>query len=261
MLEWRSREAELTSLAVTTLLARHAGARIVIAHVSHPEAASLVQRERDLGAFLSAETCPQYLVLREDEVLEHGALRKFTPPARARSQADLDAMWARLADGTLTHVSTDHAPATLEQKRQGSIWDVHFGLPGLDTTLPVLLDAAHRGKLTYERVAGVYSETPARTYRLYPRKGALELGSDADLVLVDPGAEWVVKDGDVLSKAGWSPFSGRRLVGRPVGTYLRGQLIAKDGEVVAEPGTGHYLPGPGQRGKSLGVAPPPRAGR
>jgi dihydroorotase (multifunctional complex type) len=242
---WRNRAAELTAVAVTTLLARLAGARAVVAHVSHEAALELVERERAAGADVVAESCPQYLTLLEEEVLEHGAFRKFTPPARARGPEDLEAMWRALADGRIAYTSSDHAPSTAEQKRAGSIWDVHFGLPGLDTTFSVLLDGAHAGRITYERVVEAYAEAPARLYGLWPRKGRLAEGADADLVLVDPEARWRVTDEDVLSKAGWSPFAGRTLVGRAVRTYLRGLLAADGGRVVAEPGAGCFLAGAG----------------
>jgi len=236
--DWRSREAELTALAGTAGLARATGARAVAAHVSHADALAAADG-------LRIESCPQYLVLREDEVLREGALRKFTPPARARAAADLDAMWGALADGRIDYVSTDHAPSTREQKAAGSIWDVHFGLPGLDTTLSVLLDGAHAGRISYPRVAEAYAEAPARLYGLWPAKGALRPGADADLVLVDPEERWTVRDADVRSKAGWSPYAGRTLVGRAVRTYARGRLAAAGGEVVAEPGAGRWLPGAG----------------
>ena len=244
---WRSRDAELTALATTTLLARLSGALVVLAHVSGPKALALVARERLAGARVSAETCPQYRTLTEDEILEHGPCRKFTPPARARSAGELDAMWRALAEGEIEYVATDHAPSTPAQKREGSIWDVHFGLPGIDTTLAVLLDAAHRGRLSYERVVEAYAEMPARRYGLFPRKGRIAPGSDADVVLVDADACWTVRDDDIVSRAGWSPFSGRTFIGRAVRTFLRGRLVAEDGEVLAPPGTGQFLPGRGAR--------------
>jgi dihydroorotase (multifunctional complex type) len=235
---WRNPEAERTALAVARVLADSTGARVVAAHVSHPAAL-------EAAAELAIETCPQYLTLLEEEVIERGPFRKFTPPARAHSAADLEAMWQALRDGAIDYVSSDHAPSTSEQKRAGSIWDVHFGLPGVDTTLPILLDGAHAGRISYERLVSLYSETPARMYGLWPDKGRLEPGADADLVLVDPTAEWTVSDAAILSKAGWSPFAGRRIVGRAVRTYLRGELIASDGTVHAEPGAGRFLSGAG----------------
>ena len=150
-------------------------------------------------------------------------------------------MWRALAEGEITYMATDHAPSTAEQKRAGSIWDVHFGLPGVDTTFPFLLDGARAGRISYERVVEAYSERPARLYRL-GRKGRLEPGADADLVLVDPEARWEVADGDIRSRAGWSPFAGRTLVGTAVRTYLRGCAIALDGDLAGEP-TGAFVAG------------------
>ncbi|WP_127359303.1 dihydroorotase [Actinacidiphila soli] len=244
--DWRNRDAELVAASVAALLVRRTAARATIAHVSNPEVAAYVARERAQGARLAAEGCPQYFLLREDEALDQGALRKFTPPARARTDEDEREMWQLLREGTLTHMSTDHAPSTLEQKRAGDIWNVHFGLPGLDSTMALLLDAAARGHLTYEDVARVYSEVPAKTYGLWPRKGRLAVGADADLVMVDPGAERVLRNEDVLSKAGWTPFDGRRVKGRPVRTYLRGTLVAENHKPFGER-AGVFVPGAGGR--------------
>jgi dihydroorotase (multifunctional complex type) len=242
--EWRNRDAEVVAAAVAALLVRRTGATATIAHVSHPEVAEYVAQERTRGARLAAEACPQYFLLREEEVIEQGPLRKFTPPARARTDDDEKQMWQLLRRGTLTHMSTDHAPSTLEQKRAGDIWNVHFGLPGLDSTMSLLLDAAARGQLSYEDVVRVYSESPARTYGLWPRKGRIAPGADADLVLVDPAGERTLRNQDVLSKAGWTPFDGRRVHGLAVRTYLRGSLVAEEGRPVGARG-GRFLPGRG----------------
>lgn len=242
--EWRNRDAELLATSTTALMAQRTGARVVIAHASNPEIAAIAHQHRSAGARLWVETCPQYFMLFEHEAIDWGALRKFTPPARARTDADLAQMWRCLAEGQFDIVSSDHAPSTIEQKQE-PIWEAHFGLPGLDTTICVLLDAAHRGLISYERVAEVYSERPAKLYGLYPSKGRLAPGSDADLVLVDPQARWTVADEDIISKAGWSPYSGRVMRGRAVATYSRGSLAASEGRVVAEPGAGRFLPGAG----------------
>lgn len=245
--EWRSREAELVATSVMGLLARLSGVRAIAAHVSHPAALDLVERERRLGARLWIESCPQYLYLREDEILDHGGFRKFTPPARIRAEADRNEMWRRVAQGGVTHVSTDHAPSTRHHKTEGSIWDVHFGLPGVETTLTMLLNGAAEGRISLERVLELTAETPARLFGLYPRKGSLDVGADADVVLVDPGAERTLDDASVVSKAGWTPYAGRRVRGRAVMTFSRGRLVAREGRPVGEPGWGRFLPGPGAR--------------
>jgi dihydroorotase-like cyclic amidohydrolase len=124
---------------------------------------------------------------------------------------------------------------------------VHFGLPGLDSTMALLLDAVARGHLTYEDVVRVYSERPAQAYGLWPRKGRIAVGADADAVLVDPGARRTLRSADVLSKAGWTPFDGRSVSGRVVQTYLRGALVAEDGRPLDER-TGRFVSGPGAAG-------------
>lgn len=237
--EWRSVEAELVAVNTVALLARLTGANVTVAHASQPEVVDLVNRERELGAQLSIESCPQYFYLDTDEVRKRGPTRKFTPPAREAPAGDL--MWERLASGGIDLISTDHAPSTMDQKFGSDIWDCPFGLPGVETTLTMLLNAAAEGRITLEGIARAYSETPARLLGLYPRKGAIHPGSDADIVLVDPDEEHVLRDENIVSKAGWTPFDGLGVKGRPVITFLRGALVAERGDIVADPGTGRFV--------------------
>jgi dihydroorotase (multifunctional complex type) len=245
--EWRSCEAEEIAAAETAMLARLTGARVVIAHTSHPEAVDLIRRERAGGARVWVESCPQYFFLHEAEVLQHGPFRKFTPPARLRTPDDAAEMWRRLAEGDITHISTDHAPSTRAQKQGGNIWQVPFGLPGVETTLTLMLHAAHEGWVTLERVVDALCERPARLYGLYPQKGSLLPGADADITLVDPARSRVIQDDQVISKSGWSPYAGMAVVGGPVMTFSRGRLVAQDGRPLGEPGWGRWLPGAGAR--------------
>jgi dihydroorotase (multifunctional complex type) len=243
--EWRSLTAELVAVAVASLLIRRSDARAAIAHVSTKEVANYIAAERGRGAHIAAEACPQYFLLRESDVLEHGNLRKFTPPARARIDADEIEMWRLLREGVLTHMSSDHAPSTLAQK-SGAIWDVHFGLPGIDSTMSILLDAASRGYLSYEDVTRVYSEAPAKHYGLWPRKGRLAVGADADVILVDPTAKRTLSNDEVISKAGWTPFAGRTVTGRVLETFSRGVSVAREGIPVGA-GEGQFVAGAGAR--------------
>jgi dihydroorotase len=227
LVEWRSREAELVAVAATAAAVLESGAVATIAHVSNPAVLDVIDEFRRLGADLEAEACPQYFGLDEGELATAGALRKFTPPARIRDEGERARMWQAVADDRFSHFSTDHAPSTMAQKAGLEFWDAPFGLPGLDTTLPFLLDAALGGRITMSDVVRLYATAPAARYRL--PKGVIEVGADADLVLVDPGASWTVSDDDIISKAGWSPFAGRTLRGGVVSTYLRGTQIASDG--------------------------------
>ncbi|UQX88989.1 dihydroorotase family protein [Jatrophihabitans telluris] len=245
--EWRSREAELVAVNAVCMLARLTGVTATIAHVSSPAVAQVIAHARGLGANIFAEACPQYFLLREEEILTHGALRKFTPPARTRSLADEADMWRLLRDETLSHVSSDHAPSTAAQKAAGTIWDAPFGLPGLDTTLPVLLDSALTGRISVEDLVRSYSYTPAARYGLRG-KGRLAVGADADVVLVDPAARWTLANEDLRSKAGWSPYAGREFRGEVKSVLLRGIEIMSEGGPVG-PKAGRFIPGAGARSR------------
>ena len=237
--EWRSTEAELLAVSMVALLARLTKANVTIAHASQPGVVDLVRREQALGAALTVESCPQYFYLTSEDVKKHGPIRKFTPPAR--SEAAREEMWQRLERGEVDLISTDHAPSTLQQKFGKDIWECPFGLPGVETTLTMLLHAVNQGKISLEQVARFYSETPARLLGLFPRKGAIRIGSDADLVLVDMQQEHTLSNARILSKAGWTPFDGLSVKGRPTMTLLRGAIVAQDGKVSAPPGTGRYV--------------------
>ena len=172
LIEWRSRRAEISALTMVGALAAATGAAITFAHVSSGEAVTAVQTARRWGADAAAEACPQYLALDESEIRSEGALRKFTPPARSRNDDERDEMWRALRNGSLTHVATDHAPSTLEQKLEGDIWEAPFGLPGLDTTYPFMIDAALAWRPHHRRGRPPLRRYPRRALRPRPRQGA-----------------------------------------------------------------------------------------
>jgi dihydroorotase len=249
ILEWRTREAEVIASQAVASLARLTGARTVIAHATHPAIVEITERERRAGARLTVESVPRYFYLREDEILKEGPFRKFAPPARVRSHEEELAMWQALADGRIDHISSDHSPSTPEQKRKGNIWEVPFGVPGVENTLSLMLNAAHEGWVPLPRLVRALCEVPARTYGIYPRKGAIRVGSDADLVLVDLDAAHTFRNEATISKAGWTPYHGRTVYGRPAATFVRGRLVARDGSPVMDPGYGRFIPGPGAAGR------------
>ena len=239
--EWRNPLAEQVAVNAVGLLALASKAKTVIAHCSHPQIVDTVAGLRQRGARIYAEACPQYFFLKEDEIKAAGGLRKFTPPARAKTRGDLNLMWERLRGGSFSYIASDHAPSNLNQKQKGSIWEVPFGLPGIDTTLPIMMDSAARGRLSYPNLVELYARMPALIYGLYPKKGALRQGSDADFVLVDPKAQALLEDRNILSKAGWTPFSGRTLRGKVLATFVRGRKVAENGRCVEEAGWGIFV--------------------
>ena len=245
LIEWRSLQAEELAVATTVILARATRARVVIAHASSPRIVELAVRLRGEGS-VYVESCPQYLLLLEGELLRDGPLRKFTPPARARSTSELECMWALLSNGLIDYISSDHAPSTRAQKLAGGIWEAPFGLPGIDTTFPLMLDAALQGRISLEHLVQLYSMGPARIHRLFPRKGHLGVGADADMVIVDPTANRLIDDTTILSMAGWSPYAGRNVRGGVVDVILRGQVVVDRG-VFDDRRLGQFLPGPGYR--------------
>jgi dihydropyrimidinase len=229
------------------MLAEVAGAPICIAHVTSAGAARHVAEARARGAAVVAETCPQYLVL-DESVYDSGGgceVAKFvcSPPMRARTH--VDALWEALAAGSIQQVSSDHAPFRFEGQKTGGCEDftqIPNGLPGIETRLPLLFtEGVATGRITPERFVELTSEGPARIFGLYPRKGRIAPGADADLIVVDPEREVVVDPSVLHSAVDYSPYEGMRLKGFPTWTISRGDVIVADGRLEAAPGRGRLV--------------------
>ncbi|WP_033288881.1 dihydroorotase [Amycolatopsis jejuensis] len=232
LLNARPASAESTSVAVAAHLSRLTGCRFHVVHMASAEAAEIVRQARADGVGISAETCPQYLSFTADDYAEIGPIMKVYPPIRQR--ADQDALWQAVRDGVVVSVGSDHAPHTLEEKAAG-LDTQPAGVVGVETLVPTMLDAMARGRLDPVRLADVLSTSTAKLYGLYPRKGSLLPGTDADLTVVDPAAEFEVRDADLHALHPLSPWSGRRLTGRPVATVLGGRVAMRDGVVEGKP--------------------------
>jgi allantoinase len=210
-------------------------------HLSLAESAALIRGAKS-HARVSAETCPHYLTLDEDDLARLGTYGRCAPPLRPRP--NVEALWEFLADGTLEFVASDHCPYLPEQKAQGfsTIWKAPLGLTGAQTLGPLLLSEAVNGRgLRLTDFVRVTSAGPARFFGLYPRKGAIQPGSDADLVLYDPQASWTIRAADFLELSKWTPFEGRLCRGRVVRTLVRGRTVYQDGEILVEPGFGKFV--------------------
>jgi dihydroorotase len=227
LLAARPDTAEAVSIAVAAELSAATDCRFHIVHTSSRRGIQAVRRAQAEGVRLTAETCPHYLSFTDTHFADLGVAMKVYPPIR--TQDDQAALWTAVTDGTVASIGSDHAPHTLAEKALG-LESAPAGVLGVETLGAVMVDAMVHGHLSPERLAWVLSESTARLYGLYPRKGTLEVGSDADFTLVDPNGSTLVDQARMHSKQPLSPWHGRTLRGAIRLTVLRGEIIACDGE-------------------------------
>lgn len=246
--DWRPANTELLAISNAVALAKEIGARAVFAHVSLCESLRLIQEARRAGAMVYAESCPQYFYLTKEDLARKGPWLKFAPPVR--EPANVAQMWQELELGHVDIISTDHCPYPREEKAAGldDIWKAPYGIPGIETTVRLMLNGVNQGKVSLERVVQALSETPAKLYGLYPRKGTLLPGADADILLVDMSVREKLSNDTVVSKCRWTPYDGMEVQGKVVMTLVRGTVVAENGRPVGEPGYGQFIPRPGAGG-------------
>ena len=239
--EWRSKLAEYVAVQTVISIAKETGCRTIIAHVSQPELLDQLYQARHEGYEIYAESCPHYFHLTVEDLDRLGPWAKFTPPMNTvEKQVEL---WQKFDQGYVTTIGSDHCPYPKSQKIPGekNIWDAPNGIPGIETSLRLMLDGVAHGKTTINRVVECMCENPAKVYGLYPRKGHLNPGADADIVIVNMEREKVVDNADIISKCGWSPFNGHILKGVPEKVFVRGKLVAEDGQFKGQPGYGEFI--------------------
>ncbi|SMB99550.1 dihydropyrimidinase [Thermanaeromonas toyohensis ToBE] len=240
----RPPEAEIEAVRRLLHIAKECQAPLYFVHVSTGGAAELIAGVRKEGLKVFGETCPHYLLLTEEVYATKDApLYLMCPPLR--KEQDNRKLWQALAEGHLQVVATDHCSYTPEQKAAGtSFWDTPAGVPGTETLLPLLYSYGVReGWLSLPQLVQVLSTNPARLFGLYPRKGDLNPGSDADIVIFDPRRELQLNAKVLHSAAGYTPFAGHTLKGYPEATFLRGELIYYQGRFLGRPGQGQFIPG------------------
>lgn len=230
--------AEVTTVQLAISFAKATGAHLHVLHVSAAETVDLIQKAQSEGIWVTAETCPHYLFLTSERFEEVGNMMKGYPPVR--KQTDQDRLWKGLLEGTLNHVCSDHAPHTKEEK-MGTLSAIPAGMCAVETMIPLMLTAVNEGKLSKEQLAAVMSENPAKHYGLWPGKGSLQIGTDADIVVVDMDEEWVVDVNKLHSVSKVTAYDGFTIKGRPEAVFLRGKLIAQGGEPVVETPFGKYV--------------------
>jgi dihydropyrimidinase len=244
--------AEATDVTTACYFGQLTGAPLYFVHMSSYEAVNAVRPFHHTGNVF-VETTPHYLSLTIDSPC--GLLAKVNPPVR--TQRDIDALWRAIDEGIVDTIGCDHFPSQRVNKMT-NVWQSASAFPGVGTMLALLMtEGYYKRGVRLERIAELTSYNTARIFNLYPRKGSLLVGSDADIAIVDPGREMVVNANYLQSRADHSPWEGWRLRGWTVRTLVRGRTIMQDGEILNNPGYGTYLHRslPARRADELAAAP------
>ena len=234
---------EIETASKILLFAEKTGAKIEMCHISTPEVVELVNEAKCKGVYVIAETCPHYLFLNENALNKVGVFAKCNPPLR--SEEERKGMWEMVNDGSIDMIGSDHAPYTKEEKEKGSedIFVPPAGFPGLSTRLPLLFTAVREGKLELERMVKLICENPARIFGLFPKKGTISIGSDADFVIIDPDRKDKIYKNKMYTKCKDSAlvYDGWEVYGKPEKTIIRGQIVFDTGKITAPPGYGEVI--------------------
>src|SRR5476649_156585 len=242
-------EREATHRAIS--LAELVDVGVMIVHVSNREAMEEIRRAQAKGLAVFGETCPQYLVLTEkdlDGLNMEGAKYVCSPPPR--DEASQVACWSGMQQGIFTLFSSDHYPfryddpkGKLAPKGKTSFRWVPNGIPGVETRMPILFsEGVGKGRISLNEFVALTSTNHAKTYGLYPKKGTIAVGSDADIAIWDPKREVTISQGLMHGGCDYTPYEGIAVTVWPVSTMLRGKFIVRDGKLVGKPGDGSYVP-------------------
>jgi dihydropyrimidinase len=218
---------------------------VYIVHLSATEALERVMEARDRGLPAYAETCPQYLFCSDADLARpdfEGAKFVCTPPLRDASNHDH--LWRGLKQNDLQVVSTDHCPFCMKGQKElgrGDFAKIPNGMPGIETRLYLLWEGVREGRISMNRFVEITSTAPAKIFGLYPRKGTIAVGTDADLLVWDPEKEHVLSQKTLHMRVDYSPFEGRKVVGAPSAVLSRGETIVRDGKFLGRPGRGRFL--------------------
>jgi allantoinase len=233
----RPPSTELEAVRRALEVAQETGARLHFVHISTGAAARLIAAARAAGQDVSGETCPHYLCLDESDLARLDSFGKCAPPLRSRNE--VEDLWRALLEGALDWIASDHSPCPPSMKETDDIWAAWGGLAGVQTLLPALLtEAVHGRGMSLPRLVSLVAGTPARRLGLYPRKGVLEPGSDADIVLVDLHKTWTLHARYLRTRWPINPFVGRTFTGQVRATLVRGTVVWQDGASCVATGYG-----------------------
>jgi len=241
----RPMAAELAAITAAIGLAARTGARLHVVHVSSAEGIDLISAAKRRGLAITAETCPHYLFFSQEDLVRIGPEAKCAPPLR--SPEAVAALWDRVLAGDVDVIASDHSPCLAEEKRAGDedIFRAWGGISGLQSTLPALLTAGLPRGLKLTDLVRMVASNPARLFGFHPGKGALAVGADADLTIVDIDARFTLGAEELHYRNRHSAYVGSAMRGRVRQTIGRGTILFKDGQILVEQGGGRFLPGNG----------------
>lgn len=243
--EARLELAEKVAIELGISLAEYTGARLHIVHMSTGIGAILVKDAKMRGLDVTSETCPHYLTINyQDAMSKYESFAKIAPPLRTTK--DNEILWKGVADGSVDFIATDHAPYEIatEKTAEGmNIWNSFPGIPGVETMVPVIVSEGYnKGRISLSRMVEILCKNPAIHYGLYPKKGSMEIGSDADFTIIDLDKEWTIEQEKMYTMAKYTPLHGMKLKGKPIKTIVRGSLVYEDGKgIVGKPGYGKFI--------------------
>ena len=237
-LEAHSEDVEVKAVKRLLNIAKQSGTRLHFCHVSTGKGLKAIVEAKKTGMQVTCETTPHNLLLSSRELKRVGTLALTMPPVR--EEPEIDALWTGVRKGWIDTIGSDHAPHMLDEKKRKNVWDAKVGIAGLETTLPLLLTGVKRGRLSIDDVVRLMSEKPAEIFKLKGR-GSLEEGNIADITVVDLSSRGRIDSSRFYSKAKYSPFDGWSVNGKPVRTFVGGQLVMDEGEIVAQAGSGNVI--------------------
>lgn len=220
----------IEAVSRAAILAEWTGARIHVLHISTQEELRPLREAKARGVDITGETCPHYFLLSTDDYARVPGIIAVNPPVREKQNQQ--PIFDALVDGTIDVIATDHAPHAYEEKTRNDIWTVDCGFPGVETQMSLMLTQVNAGRMTISDYVRMSAYNPARIWGLYPRKGALLPGSDADIAIVDLGRDHVIRDAETHSRSKVSPWDGYRVKGLPIHTLVRGRFIMKNRELI-----------------------------
>lgn len=239
-LKTHSERVELKAVERLLDVSAQTGSRLHFCHMTTEEGLNAVVEAKKACKTVTCEVTPHHLLLSSADYERSGSMLTIMPPLR--SERDIEALWKGVADGWVDVLGSDHAPHALSEKSAGSVWDIKVGVPGLETTLPLMLTMVRKNRVSLARVVQMLSEKPAELFGLKGRDGLVQ-GNKADLTVVDFKRKFRIDASKFHSKAKYSPFNGWAVQGRPVKTFVNGLLVMDEQEIVAKFGSGEVIRG------------------